>query len=183
MRFDALLSYSFRISYLTESFLSTLELQFQCSLDQSSASRVSPLRFSCGSDSKVCSWNFQFALVSFPLLGEDFLQHFNLLVDIKGEQKVADFTSCIAGSTVFARLDLQKGYYQIPMASKDVPKTAIITPFVMFEFLSLRFDLRNTGNTFQCMMDLGNLPYCFVYIDDILGFFFNTFIFSKIFIK
>ena len=34
------------------------------------------------------------------------------------------------------------------------------------------FGLRNAGITFQWMMDqiLGNLPYCFVYIDDILVF-------------
>ena len=49
--------------------------------------------------------------------------------------QIADFTSRIAGSTVFSRLDLQKGYYQIHMASKNVPKTAIITPFGMIEFL------------------------------------------------
>ena len=58
------------------------------------------------------------------------------------------------------------------MSSEDVPKTAIITPFGVFEFLCMPFGLRNTGNTFQQMMDqiLGNLPYCFVYIDDILVF-------------
>ena len=58
------------------------------------------------------------------------------------------------------------------MASEDIPKTAIITPFGMFEFLHLPLGLRNTGNTFQRMMDqiIGNLPYCFVYIDDILVF-------------
>ena len=39
---------------------------------------------------------------------------------------IADFTSRIAGSTVFSRLDLQKGYYQIPMASEEVSKTAIV---------------------------------------------------------
>ena len=85
---------------------------------------------------------------------------------------IADFTSRIAGSSVFSRLDLQKGYYQVPMASEDVPKTAIINPFGMFEFLFLPFGLRNASNTFQCLMDqiLGNLPYCFVYIDDILVF-------------
>ena len=48
---------------------------------------------------------------------------------------IADFTSRIAGSTVFSRLNLQKDYYQIPMASKDVPKTAIIPLFGMFKFL------------------------------------------------
>ena len=83
---------------------------------------------------------------------------------------IADFTLRIASSTVFSRLDLQKGYYQIPMASKDNTKTAIVTPYRMFEFLRLPFGLRNAGNRFQRMMDqiLGNLPYCFVYIDDIL---------------
>ena len=66
---------------------------------------------------------------------------------------IAEYTSRIAGSTVFSKLDLQKGYYHIPMASEDVPKTDIITQFGMFEFLCLLFDLPNTGNTFQCMMD------------------------------
>ena len=58
------------------------------------------------------------------------------------------------------------------MASKDVPKTAIITPFGMFEILRLPFGLRNAWNNFQRMMDqiLGNIPYYFVYIDDILVF-------------
>ena len=59
---------------------------------------------------------------------------------------IADFTSRIADSTVFSRLDLQKGYYQILMASKDVLKTAIITPFRMLEFHRLPFRLRNSGN-------------------------------------
>ena len=50
--------------------------------------------------------------------------------------------------------------------------TAIITPFGMLEFLCMPFDLRNTGNTFQHLMDqvLGDLPFCFVYVDDILIF-------------
>ena len=85
---------------------------------------------------------------------------------------IADFTSRISGSTIFSRLDLQKGYYQIPMASEDIPKTATITPFGMFKFFCLPLGLRNAGNEFQRMMDqiLGNLPYCFVYIDNILVF-------------
>ena len=49
-----------------------------------SGSRLIPLRFSCGSDSRVYTWNFQLAPVSVPLLGADFLQHFNLLIHIKG---------------------------------------------------------------------------------------------------
>ena len=49
---------------------------------------------------------------------------------------------------------------------------AISTPFEMFKFLHLPFGLWNAGDTFQRMMDqiLGNLSYCFIYIDDILIF-------------
>ena len=36
----------------------------------------------------VYSWNFQLAPVSVPLLGADFLGHFNLLVNIKGRKLV-----------------------------------------------------------------------------------------------
>ena len=53
-----------------------------------SSSRLIPLRFSCGSGSKVYTLNFQLAPVSIPLLGADFLKHFNLLVDIKGRKLV-----------------------------------------------------------------------------------------------
>ena len=53
-----------------------------------SGSRIIPLRFSCGTGSKIYTWNFQLALVSVPLLGSDFLEHFNLLVDIKGGKVV-----------------------------------------------------------------------------------------------
>ena len=85
---------------------------------------------------------------------------------------IADFTSRILGATVFSKLDLQKGYYQVPIASEDIQKTAIVTPFGIFKFLRMPFGLQNPGNTFQCMMDLvlGVLPFCFVYVDDILIF-------------
>ena len=55
--------------------------------------------------------------------------------------------------TIPDRLDMQKGYYQISMASEDIAETAIITHFGMFEFLHLPFGLRNAGNTFQRMID------------------------------
>ena len=58
------------------------------------------------------------------------------------------------------------------MAPEDIKKTAIITPFGMFEFLRMPFRLRNAGNTFQRLMDqvLGDLLFCFVYVYDILIF-------------
>ena len=85
---------------------------------------------------------------------------------------IADFSSRVSDSTVFSKLDLQKGYYQVPVEQKDIQKTAIISPFGMLEFLRMPFALRNARNTFQRLMDqiLGDLPFCFVYGDDILVF-------------
>ena len=53
-----------------------------------SESRLFPLRFFYGSDSRNYTWNFKLTPVSVPLLGADFLKHFNLLVDIKGRKLV-----------------------------------------------------------------------------------------------
>ena len=48
---------------------------------------------------------------------------------------IANFTSRVNDSTVFSKLDLQKGYYQVPVAPEDIQKTAIITPFGMYALL------------------------------------------------
>jgi hypothetical protein len=52
----------------------------------------------------------------------------------------------------------------------DIPKTAIATPFWVFEFLRMTFCLRNAGNTFQRLMDriLTGLDFVFMYLDDVI---------------
>ena len=76
----------------------------------------------------------------------------------------------VAGSKLFSKIDLRKGYHQVAVNPEDVPKTAITTPFGMFEYLRMPFGLRNAGNTFQRHMDrvLMGLDSCFCYLDDIL---------------
>jgi hypothetical protein len=83
---------------------------------------------------------------------------------------MADLAARLDGCRVFIKLDLRKGYLQVPMAAADIAKTAIITPFGLFEFTRMPFGLRNAGMTFQRLMDtvLGSLPFAFVYLDDIL---------------
>ncbi|QQP48673.1 Pol polyprotein, partial [Caligus rogercresseyi] len=81
-----------------------------------------------------------------------------------------DLNSKLKGCKKFSVLDLQKGYYQIPMAKGDIPKTAVITPFGCFEFLRMPFGLKNAAQAFQRLMDSisPGLPFTFIYLDDIL---------------
>jgi RNase H-like domain found in reverse transcriptase/Reverse transcriptase (RNA-dependent DNA polymerase) len=83
---------------------------------------------------------------------------------------MGDLSSRLDGCHIFSKLDLQKGYLQVPVADRDIPKTAIITPFGLFEFLRLPFGLRNAEMTFQRLMDnvFFYLPCVFIYLDDLL---------------
>ena len=83
---------------------------------------------------------------------------------------IHSFNSGLRGATIFSKVDLAKGYHQNPMAEADVPKTAIITPFGLYEFLRMPFGLKNSAQAFQRLMDsiFGNVPFVFVYLDDVL---------------
>ena len=85
-------------------------------------------------------------------------------------RNLQDFNSDLRGKTIFSKVDLLKGYHQIPVNPSDVKKTAVITPFGLFLFPRCPFGLKNAGQDFQRLMDkiLGEIPHVFVYLDDIL---------------
>ncbi|GFW81029.1 retrovirus-related Pol polyprotein from transposon 17.6 [Trichonephila clavipes] len=169
-------------------------------------------------------WTFIIADVSSPIIGADFLKHFNLLIDLK-KKKVEfefllaegiirpskspwssplhvvpksdstvrpvgdyrqlnsvtefdsypmpylnDFAHALHGKKIFSKIDIFKAFHQIPIAECDIPKTAVTTPWGLYEYTHLCFGLVNAPQTFMRFMHevLRGLPFCFVYLDDIL---------------
>ena len=64
---------------------------------------------------------------------------------------ITNLTARLHGRKIFGKVNLVKGYHQIPVAEEDIPKTAITTLFGTF-YLRMPFELKNAGQTFQRMI-------------------------------
>ena len=62
--------------------------------------------------------------------------------------RITQIIDATAGCERLCFLDAYSGYHQIKMAVKDQEKTAFITPFGAFCYLTMTFGLRNAGATF-----------------------------------
>jgi len=83
---------------------------------------------------------------------------------------IQDFNSQLHGKSIFSKIDLVRAYHHVPVHPDDVEKTAVITPFGLFEFTKLPFGLKNAAQSFQRYLNhvLRDLDFVYSYIDDLL---------------
>ena len=88
--------------------------------------------------------------------------------------RISETLQALSGAEWFCSLDLQSGYLQVEIACKDKAKTAMTTPFGLYEFNRMPFGLTNAPATFQRLMEccLGDLNFrtCLIYLDDVIVF-------------
>ena len=79
----------------------------------------------------------------------------------------------LSGSKFYSTIDLKSGYWQVPVAPNDRPKTAFSIPGGgHWQFITMPFGLCNAPATFERLMEkiLSKLSWkiCMVYLDDII---------------
>lgn len=86
--------------------------------------------------------------------------------------RIDDLMDQLSGAKFFSSLDLLHGYYQLGLKEEEIPKTAFITPFGLYEYTVMPFGLTNAPSVFQAYMNKILQPYLYrfvlVYLDDIL---------------
>ena len=88
--------------------------------------------------------------------------------------RISEVLDTLSGAKIFSTLDLKSGYHQIEMYPPDMPKTAFITQFGLYEWKVMPMGLCNAPGTFQRVMDtiMSGLSWksVLVYLDDLIIF-------------
>jgi hypothetical protein len=86
--------------------------------------------------------------------------------------RINDLFDQLEGASVFSKIDLRSGYFQLKIREYDIPKTAFVTRYGSYEYTVMPFGLSNAPSYFMNMMNKVFMEFLdkfvVVFIDDIL---------------
>jgi hypothetical protein len=86
--------------------------------------------------------------------------------------RINDLFDQLRGACMFSKIDLRSSYHQLNIRKSDIPKTAFITRYELYEYIVMSFDLTNAPAYFMYLMNKVFMEYLdkfmVVFIDDIL---------------
>ena len=85
--------------------------------------------------------------------------------------RIGEVIDRLGTASFISTMDLNRGYWQVPMSPESKAKTAFATPFGLYQFNVLPFGLQGAPATFQRLMDKvirGMEQFTSAYLDDLI---------------
>ena len=86
--------------------------------------------------------------------------------------RMEDCVDRVGAAKFVTKLDLLKGYWQVPLTARASEISAFVTPDGLYQYSVMPFGLRNAPATFQRLMRivLAGVGNCEVYLDDVVAY-------------
>ncbi|KAI2649596.1 Retrovirus-related Pol polyprotein [Labeo rohita] len=84
--------------------------------------------------------------------------------------RMEDCVDNVGSAHFVSKLDMLKGYWQVPLTSRASEISAFVTPDTFLQYTSMAFGLRNAPATFQRLVNivLADVPNCSAHLDDLV---------------
>jgi hypothetical protein len=86
--------------------------------------------------------------------------------------RINDLFDQLCGACMFSKIDLRSGYHQLKIQEWDIPKSAFISRYGLYEYTVMSFGLTNASSYFMYMMNKVFMEYLekfvMMFINDIL---------------